>query len=150
MNNDQFEKHLSEQPFRPMPAAWKEPILTAAREAAAGATRDRRAWGVWAGSWTCRWREWLWPHPLAWAALTALWLVAGLVNWSTREPPQRLVRQAPSAPPEAMLILQEQQRRWENLVAAWRGDPRDAAKPVPPSKPRPRSHSYENLLHHVG
>ena len=150
MNNDEFEKRLAQQPFRPVPETWKGPILASAREAARRTTWDRPGRAMWAGPWARRWREWLWPHPVAWAVLTALCFAAGVINWSTREPVQRLVRPAPSAPAEAMLILQEQQRRWENLVAVWRGGPRDAAKPDRDSRPGPRSHYYENVPPRAG
>ena len=51
---DDFEQFLSRQPLRPIPPGWRNQILPA-RES--------------------RWREWLWPSPVAWATLVAVWVV---------------------------------------------------------------------------
>lgn len=57
MKPDSLEAELHRQPFRPLPPAWREEILAAAAPAAAPG-----------------WRDYLWPHPRAWAALAAAWV----------------------------------------------------------------------------
>jgi hypothetical protein len=56
-----FERLLKSQPFREVPPEWRREIVHQARE-----TEEAGAIG---------WREWLWPSPLAWGAMAAVWLV---------------------------------------------------------------------------
>jgi hypothetical protein len=56
-----FERLLRSQPFREVPPEWRREIVHRARE-----PDGTRAAG---------WREWLWPSPLAWGAMAAVWLV---------------------------------------------------------------------------
>ena len=99
--NDQekFEEQLREQPFRSMPAEWRSQILSAATAECRGGApvfleragrRERRATSNIL-------RGLLWPHPVAWGALAAVWLlIAGLtgvcgtkVSRELRVPPRR-------------------------------------------------------------
>lgn len=79
MNTDDFEQHLRRQPLRPVPPAWRDEILATARQS------DRQAVGMppaAAGgpSWTAVLRDWLWPHPAAWAGLAAGWVLVAALN----------------------------------------------------------------------
>jgi len=56
-----FERKLSQQPFRQPPPEWREAILHVPENVI---VPDRRAW-----------RDWLWPSPKAWAALAAVWVI---------------------------------------------------------------------------
>lgn len=51
---DEFEQFLSQQPLHGVPPGWRREILP-----------DRQP----------TWREWLWPSPVAWATVAAMWLV---------------------------------------------------------------------------
>jgi hypothetical protein len=63
MKPDSLEAELVRQPFQPLPPAWRDEILAAAAAAA-----------------TPGWRDYLWPHPRAWAALAAGWVaIAGFL-----------------------------------------------------------------------
>lgn len=64
-----FEKLLSETPLPEIPLHWREEILAAA-ENQPGKTPALLAFWVF-------FRGLLWPHPAAWAALAACWLVVG-------------------------------------------------------------------------
>ena len=77
-----FERKLSQQPFRDPPADLRAAILGAAAKVIA---LER---------WT--WRDWLWPSPQAWAALAALWLVFAAV--SATQPAPRSVAGTIAAP----------------------------------------------------
>lgn len=70
MNPDPFERQLSRQPWRSIPPEWREQILAraTANPQLIGAGRSP------AGSIGSRLREWLWPHPLAWAGLAVCWV----------------------------------------------------------------------------
>ncbi len=61
MNLDEFEAKLRQQPRRGIPARWREEIL--------GPLRSDETYRL--ASW---WRQWLWPHPAAWAALATAWV----------------------------------------------------------------------------
>jgi hypothetical protein len=64
MKPDPLESELRRQPFRDIPSAWRNEILAAARPTPAAST----------------WRDYLWPHPRAWAALGAAWVtIAGFL-----------------------------------------------------------------------
>jgi len=70
MNPDpiDFESQLARRPLRELPPEWRDAVLAQAR--AAAPQREKAA---------ADWRAWLWPHPWAWAALAAIWLlIAGL------------------------------------------------------------------------
>ena len=63
-----FDQQLSRQPLRQPPAAWRADILAAAGKIGAAPT------------WT--WRDWFWPSPIAWGALTAVWVGAFVLGGS--------------------------------------------------------------------
>ncbi len=59
---NEFERRLAQQPLRQIPVAWRRDLLTRAEAM-------QRAQPVHAGL-----RDWLWPSPLAWAALALIWI----------------------------------------------------------------------------
>jgi hypothetical protein len=150
MNNEPFEDQIRRQPFRTMPGSWKAQILRKASEAASETTHGRPGRPARGWSWESSWWNWLWPHPVAWAGLIALWLGLATCYWIPQERPAGRAQTGRSASAEEMLILHEQQRRWAELVAIWRSGPPEAAKPDPHLKSRPRSQSYENIILRVG
>ena len=80
-DDDPFVNRLRAQQPATLPAHWRANILAAARFAAAPATappRRRR---------TTEWiQAWLWPHPGAYAALSAGWLVVIALRLTTPSP----------------------------------------------------------------
>jgi hypothetical protein len=80
-----FERKLSQQPFRQPPADLREAIFGVPDKVIAP-TR----W---------MWRDWFWPSPQAWGALAALWLIFAALSFRTDEPaaPARSMAQQPSA-----------------------------------------------------
>jgi hypothetical protein len=62
-----FERKLSQQPFRTPPEDLREAILGSAAKI------------VTPPAWT--WRNWLWPSPAAWAALAAVWVIFAAVDF---------------------------------------------------------------------
>lgn len=68
MKTDDFERHLSRQPLRPVPAEWRGQILRAAVRGAAAGRKSARPSAL-----VLQLQAWLWPHPAAWAGLAACW-----------------------------------------------------------------------------
>jgi hypothetical protein len=70
MNNDDFEENLRSTSLKPVPPEWRRQILHAAeRERNRTMARNEQSVGiVWLVSW-------LWPSPVAWGGLAALWLI---------------------------------------------------------------------------
>lgn len=61
-----FERKLSQQPFRRPPPESRAAIFGVPRNV------------IVPPAWT--WRDWLWPSPQAWAALAAVWLIFAVVR----------------------------------------------------------------------
>src|SRR5690349_1132086 len=88
-DKDQFEKRLQELPQRPIPAAWRQQILSAATEASSS---RRLRFGIRAtllSRLSTNIARLLWPHPAAWVALAALWFLVLGLNFAAREPARR-------------------------------------------------------------
>ena len=105
MNTDDFEKKLERQPMRAVPAAWRAEIL---REARLAATPEPAPWLAW-------WRELLWPRPLAWASLAAVWVIIAILHTATPVASTLVAQQTPS-PREAMQCFAEQHREMAALL----------------------------------
>lgn len=133
---DSFEKRLQGVEQRPIPPAWRREILSTAREAA-----RVRAPALAPGSWLqTRLRELLWPHPVAWAGLAAVWLFVLISNFAVEAPrPEFIARSRTPSPQERQLLLEQQQ-----LLAELVGP---NAAPVPerqkPGVPQPRGEYRE-------
>ena len=105
MNDPDFEEQFGQQKLRSVPPAWRREILAAATE------RPSTTFEQWL-------RRLLWPHPIAWGALTAVWLFIFGVNFFNREAgnvPQQIAAQEKSA---QRLALAEQRRLWLELTAS--------------------------------
>jgi hypothetical protein len=74
MNDDFLEKRLGGLPRREVPAEWRESILAAA----ASSTKRSFAWPPFLATM----RQFLWPHPYAWAGVAAVWVVIAGLNFS--------------------------------------------------------------------
>lgn len=62
-----FEQELTDTPVRDLPPDWRRRILSQ--------QEGTFAWAVF-------FRDLLWPHPLAWGALAACWIVILVMNFS--------------------------------------------------------------------
>ena len=133
-----FVRRLSCQPLRQIPAGWRDEILAVASDAAVVGRASRAAHPSFRSALKHQLSALLWPHPTAWAGLSAVWLVILAVNISIHDrSPAVATNPAPPAP-EVMVKLKQQQRLLAELIGP--RDPRDADR-VKPLAPRPRTES---------
>ena len=72
-----FERKLSQQPFRAAPPDLRAAII--------GVPTHELAPVYWT------WRDWFWPSPQAWGALAAVWMVFAAISFRD-EPPETASR----------------------------------------------------------
>jgi hypothetical protein len=113
----EFENRLSRQPMKPIPGGWRNEILAAANRTQAGGEAVRAADGR-AGF--APFRGWLagvlWPHPVAWAGLAAVWLVVIALNFTTRDRTPVLAGRVQPPPQEVRAAVWQQQRMLAELI----------------------------------
>lgn len=122
MNPDPFEQRLSRQPLCPVPAEWRDEILS---PSPISYFQSPTPW----------WREWLWPCPQAWAALAAVWILALFFHVTTPEVAPAAPRVAMQATPQQLLALLRTGSSPETETSEIRQKPAT----LPPSAPKPRS-----------
>jgi hypothetical protein len=148
MNPDDFEKRLERQPLRQLPGEWREEILSAARQASLPQHAPRTTHHA-APSLSLlstlhhQLSTLLWPHPVAWTGLAAVWVVILGINLTTQDASRALARQASPASPQVFMAFQEQERLLSELIG-----PREApvAEQPKPRLPRPRSEGRRALV----
>jgi hypothetical protein len=148
MNPDHFEKRLERQPLRQVPGEWREEILSAARQAslpqhAPRSTLHAPPSASLLSTLHHQLSTLLWPHPVAWAGLAAIWLMILGVNLTTRDAAQVVAKHAPPASPQVFMAFQEQERLLSELFGP--GETPVAEQPKP-RLPRPRSEGRRALV----
>jgi hypothetical protein len=145
MRPEDFEKHLQSQTLRQVPAEWREGVLSAARQAAGPDPMPRAAChglGAVLATFNSRLLSLLWPHPVAWAGLAAVWVVILGLSFTTRDAAQQVAR-ASSPSPQVFMAFQEQQRLLNELVGPLEIP---AAERPKTARPRPRSERRIGLM----
>lgn len=137
---EHFEDRLAQVPQRPLPAAWRDQILSAAGAASAPRPVSAPASGSLRGAL----KALLWPHPAAWGGLAAAWALIFILTLAGRDPAGTQVAGRPPPPsPELRELLRQQ----EKLLAELTGRPDDVRlAPVHPAAPEPRSQRREDAL----
>ena len=130
MKPDDFENQLQLQPWRRLPAEWREDILLAARRASAprpdAVATPALPW----------WRELFWPSPVAWAGAAACWALIFALNRESAA--AGAGDQHAKSPPAAVVRLALAERR--HLLSSLADSPAAPPNPSPvPLRPRPRS-----------
>jgi hypothetical protein len=148
MNADNFEKRVQSQPLRQVPSEWRKDILSAAKQAdsAQGVpcpTRRARAASPLLSTVYSRLSTLLWPHPVAWAGLAAVWVVILGMSFTTRDAGRQVARGASSPSPQVFMAFQEQQRLLNELVGQREIPAAEQPKAAPP---RPRSERRSGLM----
>jgi len=138
MSADDFEKRLQGQSLRQVPTEWRTEILSAARQAAAPQHASRPTPHAPSLLSTLRKQlsALLWPRPVAWAGLAAVWLVILGLNVATRAGSSQIARRASPATPQAVLTFHEQARLLAELLGPSQTPVAERPKVV---VPRPRS-----------
>ena len=135
---DPFEQHLSSQPMREIPGAWRAEILAAVQSAGPSHPVSRVAHPV------PRWRELFWPHPTAWAALAGVWLFMFGAHLAVREEtPVRFAQQSPPSP-QMRELLKEQIQLFAELTEPKAHRDADRPKSVAPQPHSSRRGDFAN------
>lgn len=125
MKPEEFESQWKRMPLRQVPGGWREEILAGAAvtgPVAGGRSVPER--------WTSAIRDWLWPHPVAWAGLAGCWMMIAILRTLSAPSPvewEQARRDARVAEvysgllqrPEALRLLELETRR--QPAAARRG-----------------------------
>jgi hypothetical protein len=134
MNHDEFEQRLRRQPIRPIPGDWRADILAAARAAQPGESpvAIHRSWLAILNQ---QLSTLLWPHPRAWAGVTAVWVVIFVLHLAARDTDGPGREMASPSSPEITAELRQQQRMFAELMGT--AEAQDADRPKgSPARPR--------------
>ena len=128
MKPDDFENRLEQQPLRQVPAEWRAEIL--------GAARPRRSAPGPQPSWLA---SFFWPHPKAWVALAAVWVLIFAMNILSRDKPNTVAQVIAPPSPQVVAVLQQQRRLLKELIgqtSALEAEPQERFLPRPRSERR--------------
>jgi hypothetical protein len=145
MNDDaeQFERHLSRQPMRPIPGEWRSEIVERASSRSRLEKSESEAGRMPVLLSTCR--DLFWPCPQAWAGLAAVWIFIFAVNFSLRHHDKTPVIAERLSPPSPEVIAQLQQQRllFAQLMGMTETHDTDRKKTILPG---PRSECDEKIM----
>jgi hypothetical protein len=133
---ESFEKRLKRQPLRQVPAEWREDILRVAGETQSIRRPSTAAQYSFLSRLNRRLASLLWPHPVAWAALAAIWIFVLTVNYSIRDTQPVVAEKVAPASPEVMAELRQQQRLFAELAGSSDSEDADRQRTY---APRPHS-----------
>jgi hypothetical protein len=111
-DNDQFEQLLKRQSLGQLPDGWREEILSAAKKA----QPRRRSSDTFLSMLKRRVSSVLWPHPVAWGGLAAIWIFIFVLNFSNRDHVPVMAEKASPPSPEVVAELRQQQRLYVELM----------------------------------
>jgi hypothetical protein len=140
--NDQFEQRLKRQPLCQVPAGWRNEIISAANEARSVDPLPSVTGGSFLSVLNQRLSSLLWPHPVAWAGLAAIWVFICAVNFSMHDRTPVMAKKVSPPSPAVIAELRQQQRLYVELMGT--ADLGDADRPKV-FVPRPRSERLEVL-----
>src|ERR1035437_1002053 len=121
MSPDDFEKRLQRQPLRQLPSEWRQEILSAARQTsspyhASRITHHAPPSRSLLSTIHHQLSTLLWPHPVAWAGLAAVWVAILGINLTTRDASTAVAKHASPVSPQVFLAFQEQERLLTELL----------------------------------
>jgi hypothetical protein len=148
MSPDDFEKRLQRQPLRQLPSEWRQEILSAARQAsspyhASRITHHASSSPSLLSTINYQLSTLLWPHPVAWAGLAAVWVAILGINLTTRDASTAVAKHALPVSPQVFLAFQEQERLLTELLGPRETPVAEKPKPGPP---RPRSERRREMM----
>jgi hypothetical protein len=136
---ESFEQRLKRQPLRQLPAEWRNEILKAAAETQS-VRHSAAAEYSFLSKLHRRLASVLWPHPVAWGGLAAIWIFIIAVNYSSRDTEPVVAEKIATPSPEVMAELREQQRLFVELAGVNNSSESDRQKTF---VPKPRSERME-------
>jgi hypothetical protein len=148
---EQFEQRLSRQPLKEIPSVWRAEILSAALDVGAarsGDSEERRHKILLDGGFlpkaaTPAWfKNLLWPHPVAWAGLAAVWILIFAVDFSMRDKSPMMAEKISPPSPEIIAELKKEHLMYAELIGARDISDADRSKLRVPS---PRTERVEIL-----
>jgi hypothetical protein len=142
MNPDDFEKRLQRQPLREVPDEWREKILRGAQAATRNSKLETRN-SSWLSTLNSCLSTILWPHPKAWAALAASWILILTVQFTSNDRTNQVAKKSERPSPESVAVLQQQTRLFAELFG--QSPPKDADRPKP-NVSQPRSERRTNTV----
>jgi hypothetical protein len=147
MNVDDFEQRVQRQPLRQLPSEWRQEILSAAQQASSPNHASRITHHVPASpsllsTLNHQLSTLLWPHPVAWAGLAAVWVAILGLSLTTSDASTAVARHASPVSPQVFMAFQEQERLLTELLG-----PRETpvAEQQKPRLPRPRSEGRKEM-----
>lgn len=143
MNRDnQFEERLQGQPFRPVPPAWRDDILRAARAAGRSSAAPLASQRSWFSAIESKLAALLWPHPRAWAGLAALWLLILGLGFAARDSALHQPQQAASPSPQMRELLRQQEQLLAELMGPLDQPVADRRRTAPPQPHSQRTEGF--------
>jgi hypothetical protein len=142
MKPDELEKKLSRQPLRTVPTEWRKEILAIACTAQLSRPASRIPHHGLFSTLAARLSSVLWPHPRAWAALAAAWVLILALDFSTHDTSPAIAENFSPPSPEAVAELKKQRRLFAELVGGYEAPEADRPRIF---SPRPRSGRGEFL-----
>jgi hypothetical protein len=139
---EQFERRLKNEPLQPAPAEWRREILSAANESLATNRQQRVARHSLLSSLNRHLVSLLWPHPMAWGGLAAVWVLILVAHVSLRNQMPAVAKKSSSPSPEVVAELQQQQHLLAELLG---GNDMPVADRPKIFMPKPRSENLEIL-----
>ena len=126
MNGERFEQELERQALRPVPADWRQEILSVAGEATGQKTRRTEGVVGW-------WGGWLGFRRLAWGGLAAAWVLIFGLNWAANRPGGAGAVESVFSPAVVAMAWQQSQQIAAGLDRAESLEPRAAGNERPRS-----------------
>ena len=140
MSTENFEERLRSQPLRPIPAGWREEILSSAKLAIAARTKPTERNLAFVIVQTL-WRELIWPCRRVWAGVACAWLLIIGLNMASPEPLPQIIGKASPRSNEDFRAFIEQRQLLAQLTDSL-PTPANTRKPSPPG---PRSDSTTRI-----
>lgn len=140
MEADPFEERLRKQILRQAPPQWREEILEVAMRSAQTAAPAKACHVAPAQhSLAMVLRQYLWPHPAAWAGVAAIWIAGILLQLNSLGPvnPSSAPGQPIGATPRSLLVRQHQEL--SHLLDSLSSLPPLPATPLEPPVSSPQS-----------
>jgi hypothetical protein len=138
----QFERLLESQPLRQAPAEWREEILAAASQARTTHKTQPAAGRSFLSILNQRLASLLWPHPVAWAGLAAVWIFLFAAHFSMSDETPAIAGKTSPPSPDIIAELNQQKQLLAELMGTSDAREADQQKTF---VPKPRSEATEMM-----